>query len=162
MGRPPTICTVKCDKCGEQYRPIEGHACKRRATGYQVHEQVTKKVLDGIRVDDLIKVNDWKKPMRVRGVSENYAVMTESQFGKLYYSVIEKKPWDGVRYNAMRGGLFHCGKDDWIFGSTNFDYKFDDPTAIEKYLQEFEGGETHLSERNAIPIMRIEIKGGGK
>ena len=124
---------------------------------YEVHTEITKELLNSIGFGDLIKVNDWKKPMRVKGLSENYVVMTESQFGKIYYSVIEKKPREFGNHNAMRQGHFHCGKDDWIFGSTHFDYKFDNPVAIEKYLQEFESGETHLSERNAIPIMKLQI-----
>lgn len=113
-----------------------------------------------MKVDDLVKVNDWKKPMRVKGVSENYAVMIEKQFGNTYYSVIEKKPWDGVKYNAMRGGHFHCGKDDWIFGDMDFNYKFDDSAAVAKYLQRFESEETHLSVRNSIPIMQLQVKSG--
>jgi len=166
MGRPPVILCFKCDICGEQYRVLDKHKCKKQKRrmnmkGYVSHTEVTKEILDTIKVGDLIKVNDWKKPMRVKGVSENYAVMIEKQFGKLYYSVIEKKPWDGVRHNEMIGGYFHCGRDNWIFSDLNFDYKFDNVEAIARYLSTFESGETELSVRNAIPITQIHVKRAG-
>lgn len=126
--------------------------------GYTTYTEVTKEVLDSIQVGDLIKVNDWKKPMQVKGVSANYAVMIQKQFGDTYYSVIEKKPRSAGQHNAMRQGFFHCGKDDYIFGAVEFQYRFDDAEAVVKYLAEFEIGETHLSERTAIPILELHIK----
>ena len=54
-------------------------------------EQVTKKLLDSIKFGDLVKVNDWKKPLRVKGVTNNYFAMTINQFGKTVYSICEKK-----------------------------------------------------------------------
>ena len=60
--------------------------------GYEQHTTITKELLDGIKVGDLIKVNDWKKPLRVKGVSDNYFVMATKQFGDTIYSVCEKKP----------------------------------------------------------------------
>lgn len=126
--------------------------------GYTTYTEVTEEVLDTIKVGDLVKVNDWKKPMKVRGVSKNYAVMTENNFGKIYYSVIEKKPWDGVLRNEMVGGHFHCGRDNWIFGDPYFDYNFDNAEGVAQYLQTFETGKTELSVRNAIPILELHIK----
>lgn len=126
-------------------------------SNYVTYEEVTKEVLDKIKTGDLVKINDWKKPMRVKGVSKNYVAMVQKQFKDTYYSVIEKKPWDGTRHNAMCGGCFHCGKDDWIFGSAEFNYDFDNQEAVNKYLDEFEREETHLSVRNAIPISAIQI-----
>lgn len=128
--------------------------------GYIAYTEVTKEVLDQIEIGDLIKVNDWTKPMRVKGVSNNYAVMIQKQFKDTYYSVIEKKPSDASDYNRLRLGCFHCGKDDYIFGSAYFNYKFDDAAAVALYLEEFESGKTRLSVRNAIPILKIHIKKG--
>lgn len=130
--------------------------------GYVVYTEITKEVLDTIKIGDLIKVNDWKKPMQVKGVSENYAVMVQKNFGKEYYSVIEKKPWEGTVHNLMTSGNFHCGKDNWIFGSAYFDYNFNNVEGVVKYLQEFESGETELSVRNAIPILELHVKSGQK
>lgn len=131
---------------------------------YVHYDNVTREILDTIKVGDLIKVNDWKKPMRVKAVSDNYFVMTEKQFGKTYYSVCSKLPWNGIRYNNMVGGMFHCSPDDWIFGSPlTFDYEdlysFENEEANKKYLQQFEDGETHLSERNGIAIYDLYVKG---
>lgn len=125
---------------------------------YKLHTEITKELLDTIKVGDLIKVNDWNKPFRVRGVSQNYFVMSKKQFKDTYYSVCEKKQWSGSQYNAMTGGMFHCGRDNWILGSINFNYDFEDEVGVEKYLNEFECGETEISQRNAIAIYQIIIK----
>ncbi|MDF2568642.1 MAG: hypothetical protein K0R55_246 [Sporomusa sp.] len=128
--------------------------------GYTTYTEVTKEILDTIKVGDLVKVNDWKKPMQIKGVSVNYAVMVKKQFKDTYYSVIEKKPRTAGQHNAMLQGYFHCGKDDWIFGDSEFGYKFDDAEAVARYLHKFEIEEAHLSERNAIPILELQVKGG--
>jgi hypothetical protein len=94
----------------------------------------------------------------VVGISENYFVMTRNHFGQLWYSVCEKKPWDGIRYNHMVGGMFHCCRDNMIFGWMGFDYKFDDQDQINKYLQAFEtrdravckGNNSHSKARSQI------------
>lgn len=119
---------------------------------------ITKEILDTVVVGNLIKVNDWKKPMRVKGVSENYFVMVRNNFGQLRYSVCEKKPWGGIRHNQMVGGKFHCGVDNMIFGWIGFDYKFEDQEQINRYLQAFESDEIELSVRGTIPIQRLEVK----
>ncbi|AIF52035.1 hypothetical protein [Pelosinus sp. UFO1] len=126
--------------------------------GYVSYTEVTKAILDSLQVGDLVKVSDWKKPMEIKGVSENYAVMVQKNFGDTYYSVIEKKPRTAGQHNAMRQGFFHCGKDDYIFGATEFKYRFDDVEAVTSYLAEFEKGETHLSERTAITISQLQVK----
>ncbi|ASJ54222.1 hypothetical protein BP422_12090 [Brevibacillus formosus] len=118
---------------------------------------ITKEILDTIRVGDLVKVNDWKTSMRVVGVSENYFVMVKNLFGKLRYSVCEKKPWGGVRYNRMIGGMYHCGRDNMLFGWAAFDYQFNDEEQINQYLQAFETGEIELSMRGTIPISSLQV-----
>lgn len=130
---------------------------------YIHYSDVTREVLDTVRVGDLVKVNDWKKPMRVKAVSENYFVMTQKQFGDTYYSVCSKLPWDGIRYNSMRGGMFHCGPDSWIFGSpVSIDYEnvyqFENEEANKAYLKEFEDGESWISERRGIAIYDLYVK----
>lgn len=125
---------------------------------YIVHTTITKEILDTIKVGDLIKINNWKKPMRVKGVSENYVVMTQKNFGKTWYSVLEKKHWQGIRRNEMRGGYFHCGTDHWIFGLPGIDYDFEDVEQINKYLKSFEEGKSELSVRTLIPILKLQIK----
>lgn len=125
---------------------------------YITCKEVTKEILDSLAVGDLVKINDWSRPMRVKGVSKNYAVMTQNVFGKTSYSVIEKKPWGGVRHNAMRGGCFHCGPDHWLFGSPEYDYTFEDKEKVKLYLQSFETGKSELSHRYSIPICEIHYK----
>lgn len=131
---------------------------------YIHYDNVTREILDTIKVGDLIRVNNWKRPMRVKAVSENYFVMTQKQFGDTYYSVCSKLPWDGVMHNDMRGGMFHCGPDHWLFGApVSVDcenlYEFENEEANKKYLQSFEDGESLLSERRSIAIYDLYIKG---
>lgn len=57
---------------------------------YETHVEITKELLDSIKVGDLIKINDWKKPLRVMGVSKNYFVMAVKQFSDTVYSACEK------------------------------------------------------------------------
>jgi len=132
--------------------------------GYEVYENVSKELLDSICVGDLIKVNGWKTPLRVKGVSENYFVMARKAFGEnCIYSVCEKKPWGGIRHNSMTGGMFHVGRDSWLFGApvdygdSNY-YDFDNAKATAEYLALFETGESEVSCRNAIPIHALYIK----
>lgn len=130
--------------------------------GYEIYNEVSKEVLDSIRVGDLVKCNDWKVPYRVKGVSANYFVMARKQFGLWSYSICEKKPWPGIRHNAMTGGMFHIGPDAWLFGWAGWpcgrDYDFDDKEATEKYLQSLEAGKTVISERRGCPVYNIAIK----
>lgn len=133
--------------------------------GYIHYENVTREILDTIKVGDLIKVNDWKKPMRVKVVSKNYFLMTQKMFGKTCYSVCSKLPWGGIRYNKFVGGMFHCGTDNWVFGSplcSDYEdlYEFDDAKSNEEYLQSFEDGETELSLRSGVAIYDLYVKSG--
>ena len=125
---------------------------------YIVYDQITKEVLDSVEVGDLVKCNDWKVPYRVKGVSENYFVMTRKQFGEQYYSICEKKPWTGIRHNAMTGGMFHIGPDNMVFGWDSYD--FDDKAVMDRYLQALENREIEISHRGGCPVVSISIKKG--
>ncbi len=125
---------------------------------YKHYSNVTKEILDSVKVGDFIKINDWKRPMKVVGVSDNYFAMIQKVCGNICYSVCEKKPWGGIRYNAMRGGMFHCGIDNTLFGYSVFDYEFNDKEQIKEYLQAFESEEIELSFRNSVPIYELYIK----
>lgn len=131
---------------------------------YIHYNHVTREILNTIKVGDLIKINDWETPMEVKAVSDNYFVMTEDRDDGKYYSVCSKLPWDGIRYNSMVGGMFHCSTDNWIFGSSlTFDYEnlyeFENEEANQKYLKQFEDGECELSERRGIAIYDLYVKG---
>ena len=127
-------------------------------TDYKYFSEITKEILDGIKVGNLVKINQWKRPMRVVGVSENYFVMIQKVCGRISYSVCEKRKWNGIRHNEMRGGMFHCGTDNMVFGVTDFDYSFDDKTQIDRYLKMFETGSVELSVRRSVPIYNLYVK----
>lgn len=118
--------------------------------GYIIYETITKELLDTIRVGDLIITNDTKAPLRVYGVSPSYFVMARRAFGKWLYSVCEKKPWSGICYNSMRGGMFHIGTDNYVFGNPE-GYDFTNPIMVKNYLDSFENGEIELSMRRSVP-----------
>lgn len=132
---------------------------------YTHYNPVTREALDTIKAGDLVKVNDWKRPMRVKGVSENYFVMTQPVGKRTMYSVVSKKPWGGIRHNAMVGGMFHCGPDNLIFGSSiafeHHDlYYFNDAEMTAEYLQQFEDGDISISERRGMAIYDLYVKEG--
>ena len=129
---------------------------------YRHYTEITREILDTIKVGEFVKINDWKRPMKVKAISKNFFVMTKKQFGKTYYSVCSKLPWDGVKHNEMTGGMFHCGGDNWIFGSPltiTYEklYEFDNEESNKKYLQEFEDGKAQISERNGVPIYDLYV-----
>lgn len=130
---------------------------------YKHYENITREILDTIKVGDLVRVNDWTSPMLVKAVSKNFFVMTCKKGKDTYYSVCSKLPWDGIRHNAMVGGMVHCGCDDWIFGTplgirNENIYQFNNPELNKMYLQEFEDGKTHISERNGIAIYELYVE----
>lgn len=127
-------------------------------SNYYIHyTDVTREILDTIKVGDWVKINDWKRPLRVKAVSKNFLVMNRKQFNDVIYSVCSKVPFDGIGYNSMVGGMFHCGTDNSLFGSL-YGYKFDDAEKSQKYLDEFENGNIHLSVRTSVPIYDLFIK----
>ena len=85
---------------------------------------ITKELLDSIEIGDLIKINDWGKPLRVKCVSKNYVALAIKLFNKNIYSIIEKKMRIQGNHNEMQKGKFHVGPDNMIFGDLNFDYLF--------------------------------------
>ena len=128
---------------------------------YELHFVITKEVLDSVKAGDKIKVNDWGKPLTVKGVTENYFVMATKQFKDTIYSVCEKKPSE-YSHNDMTKGMFHVGTDAWIFGWKGKEYEFDNPEWVQKYLESFEtvqeGEEiSFISPRRATPIRFIQI-----
>lgn len=125
--------------------------------------QITKEILDQIQIGDLIKINNWKQPLRVKGISENYFVMAQDFHDikkPLEYSVFSKIPFQGIGYgrDGKIQGDYFCGPDFWLFGDIDFNYKFDNPESIQKYLNKFETGEAEISMRNSVAVYSIQIK----
>lgn len=123
--------------------------------------QITKGILDQIQIGDLIKINDWKQPLRVKGVSENFFVMAQDLHDiekPLEYSVFSKIPFKGFQCNGKYRGDYFCGPDFWLFGDIDFDYKFDNPESLQKYFNKFETGESEISMRNSVAVYSIQIK----
>lgn len=123
-------------------------------------KQITKEVLDMVKVGDYIRCNDWKRAIKVRGVSENYFVAA-MPFGKWLYSVCEKKPFKGIKRNSLVGGYFSIGVDNRLFGfSHEHAYEFDNDDFVKDYLESFERGECKLSMRKSCALFSIAIRRG--
>lgn len=125
----------------------------KMGNSYLKFSNPSKEVLDQVKVGDLIKCNDWVKPLTVRAVSENYFVMSRNHFGKPLYSICEKKPADFSR-NYIVEGYPTIGTDFWVFGK--FDYLNQED--CEQAVKELESGETEMSVRNACMLKVIYIK----
>lgn len=57
---------------------------------YVHYTDITREILDTIKVGDLVKINDWTKPLRVKAVSENYFVMVSNLVGKPMVDLLTK------------------------------------------------------------------------
>ena len=44
--------------------------------------EITKEILDSIKVGDIVRCNGWKRGLRVKAVSKNYILMSNNAFGK--------------------------------------------------------------------------------
>lgn len=118
---------------------------------YIDYKNITRNILDNIKVGNIIKCNDWEESMKVVGISDNYFIMVNGD----YYSICEKKPIDHTRNNYTKGS-FRIGDDDLVFGKIG-GYKWNDEKFITEYLNELESGETQLSARRAIDLKKIKI-----
>ena len=55
---------------------------------YKHYENITREILDTIKIGDLVRVNDWMSPMLVKAVSKNFFVMTCKKGKDTYYSCL--------------------------------------------------------------------------
>lgn len=131
---------------------------KKSYTRY-VDKEITREILDSINIGDYVRCNDWKRSMRVVGVSENYFVMATKAFGRWIYSVCEKTPFKGIRYNSLIGGYFSIGTDNWILGAPMENaYEFKNEEFVSEYLQAFEEKDCELSMRRSCALTSIAIR----
>ena len=130
---------------------------------YKVYEkqEITKELLNTIKVGDLIKINIWKKPMRVVAVSENFFIMWKKHFKTWVYSICEKNK-RGYEHNLCYRPNNGFDKDEFVCGRDNSYCKFDYSTekGCQEALKELESGELEVSERGGWGIWHIEIKEG--
>ena len=115
--------------------------------------ELTKEILDTIKVGDRIKVNSWKRPFTVRAVSENYFIMTVPFFDSYRYSICEKNKRGG-RYNVCYRP--ECGyyEDEFVCGPDDHFclHDYEDPKECEIALKELEAGELEVSTRHGLGI----------
>lgn len=124
-----------------------------------VDKEITREILDSVKIGDYVKCNDWKRAMRVVGVSENYFVMAKKAFGRWIYSVCEKTPFKGIRHNSLIGGYFSIGTDNYSFGAPMKNaYEFDNEEFISEYLKAFKEKDCELSVRRSCALTSIAIR----
>ena len=118
-------------------------------TIYRDYDTITSEVLDTVKVGDKVRINDWKMPLTVKGISEHFFVMERNAFRHPLYSVVDKR------------NLF-AGPDNKIFGHpltiTHKDlYRFFDGEVTAQYLEDFENGNVEVSQRRGVRIESISI-----
>ena len=123
------------------------------------HEQISRELLDGIKVGDYVKFDSDRRGMRVWGVSENYILAgTKSFRGQYIYTVIGKEQLTG-QCNAMNKNTFVHGPDDRIFGYLHdHAYELDNEVFVKDYLDAFEKGEVSLSRRRSMSFYSLQIR----
>lgn len=118
-------------------------------------KEITREILDSIKAGDYIRCNDWKRAMKVYGVSENYLVVARKAFGKWIYSVCDKKGYLPFDKEPRR---FSFGPDNRIFGFLHdHAYEFDNAEFVKDYLEAFENGSCELSMRRSCVLNRLEV-----
>lgn len=117
---------------------------------------VTKELLNSVEVGNLVKCNDWKKPMKVIGVSDNYFMMIRKTPKGIVYSICEKKRCNHTR-NDYTKGCFRIGTDN-IIGGIDFYGDWANKDDINQYLNRLENGEIELSARTTVNLSRLKIE----
>ena len=125
-------------------------------------QRPTRELLDSVKPDDFVWINDWDHPFLVKCVSANYFVMIGFDDGEQMYSICSKKPFPGECHNGVCFGDFYCGPDFWAFGSALAGkykdlYSFTNKIANRKYMESLESGETQISMRRMAKINQIRI-----
>lgn len=98
--------------------------------------------LKSIRVGYLVKINKWKKSMRVKAVSENFIIMSQRAFGTSLYSIIDKKNLE-------------CGPDNY-YGKHDYNNIWE----CEIALTELENNDLQVSGRRNMDIKSIVVTPG--
>ncbi|MEG0409108.1 MAG: hypothetical protein RR623_09565 [Bacilli bacterium] len=125
--------------------------------GYN-QDEITLDLLNSLVIGDKVKINDWKQPLTVKGISENYVIMNRRYKGDNYsYAIIEKKK-SSYRHNGREwNDMFICGTDDRVVGSV-YGYAFNNQKYIDGYLDYLETSEIDISYRNRVCIEYISIR----
>ena len=123
---------------------------------YRTYTEITQKLLDSLKIGDMVRINDWKQSMPVCGVSKHYVVIAARQFGNWRCAVVQKVPWVGYdrdTYTWLVGKYVCCTHS---LPGTMFD--LGDPSEVKKYLKNLESvslDETAPYGATAINTLRI-------
>lgn len=125
-------------------------------------QDLNKKMLETINLQDRILINDWESPLTVVGISDNYIVLYDFEYPHDHTIICKNKRTEGT-HNYIRQGTYYCGPDDCVFGyiSKKFKYEpqynFTNPKWVQDYLSALESGEIHISERHGCTIDSIKV-----
>lgn len=120
-------------------------------------KDITRDILDHIKIGDRVKLNGDKRPMRIIATSENYMLAIQNVFGNTLYSVISKNKAKHNRNNVTKGRYYY-GADNWISGYRNQGHHWENKEWLKTYLESFESGETEITTRNSVDLEKIAIK----
>lgn len=132
---------------------------------YEIYDKtdITKELLNTIKVGDFIKVNTWKRPLKVIAVSENFFIMWKPHFKTYVYSICEKNK-RGYEHNLFYRPHNGFMADEFVCGSDNYfdKYNYSDERECRKALKELESGKLEVTTRYGWGIWHLEIKRGAK
>lgn len=111
-------------------------------------EEINREILAQIKVGDTVGVNDWKRNMTVRGVSENFIIMNDTA-GE--YTILPKEPAD-ISHNAVSKGQWYTAPDDLILDFEG-GYDWIEAKVANEYLTRLENGRV-----NKVPAIRPSVR----
>lgn len=124
---------------------------------YTRHTVITKELLDSIQVGDQVKCNDWLYPRIVKAVSENFFVMARKAFGKIEYTVCDKRPWGVKEKYEPRKVMAYTNPEDFTYGWYYNGFDFDEDTNMQEYIDALESGKIGLYRREGFVLEYIAI-----
>jgi len=97
-----------------------------------------------MKVNDVVRINEWKRGLRVKSVSEDgkWIIATTPSFGKSLYSIINTKTME-------------AGTDDRVFSHHDYMTKEDCDSAIDELVN----GKLNIGRRNRCDIKVLYVNG---
>lgn len=134
---------------------------KRTISEYFEKPNITKELLDTIKVGDKVRINNWRAYFDVVAVSKNYFIMTRPVKDTFLYSICEKNK-RGYEHNLCYQPKCGFSSDEFVCGADDHWCKYDysKKNELKLAIKELEEGELKVSTKRGLGIKKIYIKRG--
>jgi len=102
---------------------------------------VRRESFKNVEVGDYLRLNHWRKGMKVANRSKNFILLIDRMFDKTVYSVID----------ICKGKRITAGPDNFVFSL----YNYGDEENQKEALEGFEKGELKVSKRHGMIVEDI-------